>query len=367
MARKKPRKPGRPVNSEARYRKIAADLRARLRAGEFPAGTAIPALRRLAERYRTSDYTVRMAVELLKQEGRIRTSARRQLTVAAPGSSRGALDGLVLQVSSHSLDGLHRGPYTDELLRGIQIGTGEMQAPFLALSDRRFRSRLPTEALDLPLRGALLVGLFNDRTLRDYEKLGVPVVLIDQPYGRRKLHSVTVDNVAAARDATGRLISLGHRRIAFVRFVQLGMKRVDPDAQERQQGFFMALKAAGLPRSAGRVFNSLENDTPQSRTIRAILREKPPVTAVLCASGFRAKLVTAAAETRGKSVPRDLTVICFQSTEADYARFSGPRIDFEEMGRQAVKLLDSPRHPPQLLRVPAVWTDAGSTAPPPRS
>ncbi len=363
MPAKKPRKPGRPVSSKARYRRIAADLRSRLRSGEFPAGRAIPALRRLARRYRTSDYTVRMAVDLLKREGRIRTSANRQLVATDTGSARGALDGLVLQVTSMSLAAMHRGPYTDELARGIQTGVGDMQAPFLALHDPSFRDELPTEALELPLRGIVLFGVFDAGTLSAYEKLGLPVVLVDQPPGKHKLHSVAVDNFDAAHDAATRLIALGHRRLAFVRNIQLNIGRVDPDAREREQGFLAAVKDAGLHRSAARVYSSI-GDKWNSPAMRALTRAKPPFTAVLCASGWRAPMVTLAAEKVKRSVPRDLSVACFQAQEGDYPDFSGPRVDFEEMGRLAAQLLEHPKHPPQHLRVPAIWTDAGSVAPP---
>ncbi len=364
MAGKERRRPGRPVSPGAHYRRIAGDLRARLRAGEWPAGQPLPALRALAARYRVGEFTVRMAVELLKREGRVRTSARRRLVAAAAGDPPGALDGLVLQVSSHSLEALHRGPYTDELVRGVQIGAGEMAAPFLALSDRHFRHNLPTDALELPVKGIVLVGVFTDRTLKQYEKLGVPAVLADQPPGGRRLHSVAVDNFASARDATARLIALGHRRLALVRFVQTGMRRVDPDALERQEGFFAAVREAGLPDSAVRVYNSLDGDTPESPGIRALVRAEPPFTAVLSASGWRAALVAIAAEAEGRSVPGELSVACFQAAEADYPRFSGPRVDFEEMGRLAAHLLDEPKHPPRHVRVPAPWVEAGSVAPP---
>jgi DNA-binding LacI/PurR family transcriptional regulator len=318
----------------------------------------------LARRYRTSDYTVRMAMELLKREGRIRTSASRQLVATQGGASRGALDGLVLQVTSISLDSMNRGPYTDELARGIQMGAGEMRAPFLALHGRSFRNELPTEALELPLMGVVLFGAFTERALRAYEKLGVPIVLVDQPPGKRKLHAVAVDNFGAAHDATSRLIGLGHRRLAFVRHVQTNVRRVDPDALEREEGFRAALKDSGLPKSAARIYSSVGNKS-DSPAMRALVRARPPFTAVLCASGWRAPMVTIAAEALGKSVPRDLSVACFQAQEGDYPRFSGPRIDFEDMGRRAARLLEEPKYPPQCIRVPAVWTDAGSTAPPP--
>ncbi|MHC4914329.1 MAG: GntR family transcriptional regulator [Planctomycetota bacterium] len=359
-----PRRRGRPVSADARYRQIAADLRARVRAGEFGPGAVIPSLRRLAKHYGTSDYTVRMAVALLRREGRIRTSASRQLIAAEPGSARGALDGLILQVTCPSLVDLHRGPYTDELMRGIQMGVGEMEAPFLALHGRNFRDNLPTEALELPVRGIVLFGSFTERVFTAYERLAVPVVLVDHPPGGHSFHSVAVDNFSAARAATSRLTALGHRRLAFVRYVQVEMSRADPNTQEREEGFHAALRDAGLPRSAGRTYKPADHrsDNPE---MRALVRATPPFTAVLCASGWRAPLVSIAAEAVGKSVPADMSVVCFQAQEGDYPGFSGPRIDFEEMGRRAAHLLEEPKSPARHVRFPAVWTDAESTAPPP--
>ena len=358
------RRRGRPADPQARYRQVAADLRARLRAGDPPPGAPLPSLRQLASSLRAGEFTVRLAVELLKREGRLTASPRRRLVARPEAEARGALDGLILQVSSLRLDALHRGPYSDGLIRGVQSAAGRAGSPLLILHDRHFRGALPTDALDLPVRGVVLVGHFGDRTLRAYERLGVPVVMTDEPCSRAGMHSVTVDNFEAARDATARLLAAGHRRIAFVRYVQVDMKRVDPDARERQEGFFAALGQAGLPRSAGRVFNSLDGDTAASPAIRGVVLARPPFTAVLSASGFRAELVARAAESLGRSVPGDLSLACFQSTDADYGRFSGPRIDFEAMGRRAVELLAEPRHPSCHARIPAVWVDAGSVAPP---
>ncbi len=360
MARKK-RPTGRPVSASVRYREIAAELRGRLRSGEFPTGTALPSLRRLAREYHTSDFTVRMAVDLLKCEGRIRANARHRLIATRNDRSAGSLDGLVLLVSDLPLDRLQNDPYFDQLLRGVHIGTGQLNASFMAACNPCFRNSLPLEALELPLRGVVLCGNFTARVLREYEKLSVPVVFPDHLCTKRKLHSIAVDNFASAREAARRLIALGHRRIGFIRFVQLGMKRVDPDALERQEGFFAALREAGLPASAGVVFNSFEGDTPESPSIRAIFRRHPPVTAMLSASGGRAELVATAAGKKGKKIPRDISIVCFQGTQASYPRLSGPRVDFEDMGRRAIELLAAPKHPPQRVLMPAIWTEAGST------
>lgn len=60
------RRPGEPL-----YRWVADDLRARIRAGEFPLGHPLPTEAELSVRYRASRITVRHALALLDQEGLI--------------------------------------------------------------------------------------------------------------------------------------------------------------------------------------------------------------------------------------------------------------------------------------------------------
>lgn len=52
-----------------RYREIAADLRARVEAGEFVAGGLLPSEAELSARYGASRVTVRRALDLLRDEG----------------------------------------------------------------------------------------------------------------------------------------------------------------------------------------------------------------------------------------------------------------------------------------------------------
>jgi GntR family transcriptional regulator len=53
----------------AKYRQLADDMRARIRAGEFGTGDPIPTEATLSRSYRASRITVRHALELLAQEG----------------------------------------------------------------------------------------------------------------------------------------------------------------------------------------------------------------------------------------------------------------------------------------------------------
>lgn len=53
------------------YMKIAADLRERIYAGEYPPGSALPSYRKLTALYSVSVTTVQAALRLLRSEGMI--------------------------------------------------------------------------------------------------------------------------------------------------------------------------------------------------------------------------------------------------------------------------------------------------------
>ena len=71
-----------------------------------------------------------------------------------------------------------------------------------------------------------------------------------------------------------------------------------------------------------------------------------------------------AAKSRGLAVPRDLSVACFQGTEAERPYIAGPRVDFTDLARQAAHLLNLPRKPAKHIRVPAVWQPGKTVGPP---
>ncbi len=357
-------KRGRPRSDKALFRTVAARLREMLRSGAWKPGEVLPSIRDLAGRLDVGVNTLRQAVEVLKGEGRVAVSARRRLTVRRSGGARSLADGVILLVLAGKLSGLLSGRYSPEVLYGIQSEIGRTGSPFLVLHGTRYRGELPTDALDMPLSGIVLFGDFRDRVLEGYERLGVTVVASDMSCEGRRLHSISINNTEAAREAAARVLELGHRGIAYVRLVKVEMGEVDLASREREAGVRAAVRDAGLPKGSVRVFNSVAGDSADSPVIRSVLEAREDFTVVVAASAGRARIVVEAAEKSGLRVPGDLSVVCFQSVRASDPHISGPRTDFREIGRRAVLLLKEPKSPEQHAIVPAVW-GAGRTVGPP--
>lgn len=80
------------MSAEARYRRIASDIRRRIRAGEWAVGQALPPRREMAVEYHVHHQTMRLAYDLLRRTGVLDGEARRQVTVAHPPAMRTLTD-----------------------------------------------------------------------------------------------------------------------------------------------------------------------------------------------------------------------------------------------------------------------------------
>ncbi|MFI7293933.1 GntR family transcriptional regulator [Streptomyces sp. NPDC050121] len=77
---------------EARFRRIAADIRRRIEAGEWAAGEDLPSRRAMAAEYGVHPQTMRLAHRLLRQQGVLEGEERRAVYVAHPPAMRTLTD-----------------------------------------------------------------------------------------------------------------------------------------------------------------------------------------------------------------------------------------------------------------------------------
>lgn len=358
-------RPGRPVQPDATYRRIADDLRKRLQKREWPPLSPLPSLRALAGEYGVSLDVLRAAMDVMRAEDRVGLNGRRRLAATREMAVKAHLtpSRAVLLATTAPLH-LDAGT-TDQnrLLMGIQQGLADRDAPVIAVHSYTFRTTPPQGFLGLPLRAVLVLGALEPPGYPAYERLPVPVILVDRPPGRHALHAAAVDNESAVREAVQRLKAAGHRRIALLRRVSGAERDVDPDSKERETAFRRALKDAGLPVRQDSIFSSFSMDSAERPAIRALAGPAGRFSAVLCSDSTGAALLVEAARRGGRKVPEHLSVVGFQGT-IDAPKVSGPAIDFFALGRNAAELIDAPRRPPKILRVAAAWRDAGTVAPP---
>ncbi|WP_232664965.1 LacI family DNA-binding transcriptional regulator [Pseudonocardia sp. TRM90224] len=172
---------------------------------------------------------------------------------------------------------------------------------------------------------------------------GLPIVLLGERVAAGgPLDHVSIDNVAAAREAVTHLLRIGRRRIAAI--------GLHPDerigtAEQRFRGYAEALTGAGLP-----LRRELLGDTgPWHREngaacMRALLARDPRPDAVFCFNDMLAVGALRELLRSGVRVPEDVALVGFDDVEE--ARFSTPSLttvapDLDGVARAAVGLLQS--------------------------
>jgi GntR family transcriptional regulator len=109
---------------EARHRRIAADIRRRIQAGEWDPGQSLPSRADLAASYRVHPQTVRLAYVLLRRAGILEGEERKRVYVAHPPAMRTLTDAdAEWPFSSETTDTRPR-PATAELAERLDAPVG---------------------------------------------------------------------------------------------------------------------------------------------------------------------------------------------------------------------------------------------------
>lgn len=155
--------------------------------------------------------------------------------------------------------------------------------------------------------GILLSGPRRDdrALLRLYEE-GVPLMLMGQ-MPHTQIPFVDVNATAGAEAAVRHLIELGHRRIGMVTNAPLSYT----SAQQRRDGYLLALEAAGLPVEMALIQEG--NYTPASgfAAMSALLEVSPRITAVFVASDVVAMGAMLAIKRASLYIPEDIAIVGF--------------------------------------------------------
>ncbi len=157
--------------------------------------------------------------------------------------------------------------------------------------------------------GILLVVAPNagdDGHIRSILDSGIPFVCLDRLPAGIEVDSVSVDNVAGARDCVRHLISMGHRRIAI-----LAGPRAVQTAAERLQGYQEALREAEIPLDPGLVLEGDFRSESGHRLGRALLAGSDRPTAVFVCNNMMALGLLRALADLGLNCPRDVAVASF--------------------------------------------------------
>lgn len=176
-----------------------------------------------------------------------------------------------------------------------------------------------------------------DHYRRYFDRIEVPIVMIDEQEPAGVIHAVAVDDLRGARLAVEHLLGLGHRRIGYV-----GVTNRPKSNKYRLKGYEDALNAAGITPDPTLVFTSTIEDHAKRGEASLEPLWAAGATAVFCYNDMTAVGLLSACYKRGLSVPDDLSVIGFD--DIDTAAYTIPPLTTIhqprlELGRRAMQMI----------------------------
>ena len=170
--------------------------------------------------------------------------------------------------------------------------------------------------------------------LLDHEFDRLPIVTLDRPVQDSRFDSVVVENERGAKVGTNHLISLGHKRIAYI-----GLTDDLYTMSMRHRGYISTMKAARLP-TQSEIVSREPQDTQVA--IRRLLAAKKPPTALFCANNLTTRYVLHSLQALGKHPPESIALVGFDDFEtADLLRpgITVVRQPSELLGQTAARIL----------------------------
>ena len=182
---------------------------------------------------------------------------------------------------------------------------------------------------------------------------GAACVVVDRCIRGWDVDSVCTDSVSGARALVKHLIDLGHTRIAMI----TGPLSTST-AEERVTGYCLALTEAGIPLDATLIKRGEFRSLSGEYLTYQVLDEKSGVTAIFAANNTIAKGVIDALSKRGRRIPEDMALVCFDDfmdTSTFFPFMTAVVQPAYEMGANAVQLIfsrldsDTPIHPRHVV------------------
>jgi LacI family transcriptional regulator len=314
----------------------------------IPPNAVRPAtLKTVAERSGTSVTTVSRVLNGIAREHNIpdATSQRVRLAAAALNFSpdpvarglrlrkTGTIGVIVPDIANH---------FFASVVKAISVAADAVGRSIL-LCDSMEDTEKEIKVLDVLLRrrvdGLLLAPVGQAcGHLKDLESsASVPTVLVDRWFPELTVPHVGSDNVQGSRDAIEYLITLGHRRIAFL----AGHAASKPD-EDRRAGYRDALRHHGIPYDPNLVVPDPDLHHPGRGGIRELLSRTRDFTAVFAVSSHIGIGAFEALRVAGIRVPDDVSLLNFD--EQPYSRLLAVPMttvehDHREIGRLALEML----------------------------
>lgn len=236
------------------------------------------------------------------------------------------------------------------------------------LSNEEAASGVPKMIARRSVDGAAFFVVPPEQTFAWMREHQIPVVAVDVG-PREGVDAVYPDHARGVEIAVKHLVSLGHRRIAYVNNTGCPAMRAHFVTRTRCHSYLKTLAELGLQAPPGS-----ERNAPVAERVDALFGQASPPTGIIAFDDDVALEVIQYLHERQLRVPVDVSVVGIDDMR--YAALSSPqlttvRVPFDEMGVRAgeflVERLAEPELPPRQVMMDETLIVRESTAPPPSS
>lgn len=331
------------IKSNFKYEEVALLLMDAIADGKFSLGQQLPTENELAGEYGVTRRTLRKALDIVEDKGIISREKGRGTFVTQPDSS--------VQEKTHSL--LFIGDYQAHLYKDIYCEiTAECQhqqfsvvpfKPDIPLDDaERFKrlKELTAQADQIICCGPAF------ECVDSYNYKPSPVRIIHDQHVKHPGYYVKLDVQQALEVATGHLIDLGHKKIAFIGAAPDhsfdGIREFLPPVPylTSYSGYRLAMEKADLELGPSLAFYG-DMQTAERLSKPFLEKYLNEITAIVCETDFRAVGVFHTLQTLGAKVPDDISIIGIGNTpwsEAVSPAMTTVSFNEKEVARLAVTL-----------------------------
>jgi len=309
---------GQPV-----YKRIYSDLLEKINSGILKPGERLPSEMELCGIYNVSRITSKRALELLAEQGYIFRSPGKGSFVSSitlqSGKSNSFSKGIIALIIPDFSDS-----FGTKLLYGIEESCSALGYHLIL---KRTRDHVEEEAAAIKflsnVAGILLLPVHGEFYNQEILKLifqRKPLVFVDRKLRGLAAPTVTTNNLEAAETGAGYLLELGHRNIAFFSGPLIHTSTVE----DRHQGFLNAFAKYKINHNPSYLcqelssiwtwpFYSPKGIEKDIKTAANLLKIHPKITAAFTTEHFMAVIVKAAAESLGKSIPENFSILTFDT------------------------------------------------------
>lgn len=199
----------------------------------------------------------------------------------------------IIEILITRVDGIHSDPYFEEQLRAVETQVHENSCILSRVwyqsmfSDDKRCERTAIESIvkdmtgdtDTPADGLIIIGRCSPLVIKELKKYYKHIVAINRNSSNYAIDEVICDGKKIAALAVGHLVSLGHRKIAYVGKCH---------NESRYQGYCEVLRKNDIDFYPEYVVDTLQTEKEGFETMRNFLRLDEPPTGIYCANDITA-------------------------------------------------------------------------------